>query len=471
MVFSSLEFLFVFIPAVFAIYYIVPPKFRNVVLLLGSIAFYVYGTIEQPLYIVLFLLSSFVNWFIGLRIGKRERRSRLWLILGLLYNFGWLFVFKYAGFFFRTAQTLLDRIWPLSGVNLPAVDLILPIGISFYTFQIVSYLIDVYRGTIKAERSLLHLATYLYMFPQLIAGPIVTFSSMQQQLRAPKISMDRINDGLREFTIGLGLKVLLANRIGSLWSDIGDIGYDSISTPLAWMGAVAFALQIYFDFYGYSLMAIGLGRMLGFEIPENFRHPYTALTVTDFWRRWHITLSSWFRDYLYIPLGGNRVRVPRHIFNLLIVWISTGFWHGANWNFILWGFLFFCLLVLEKFAIKSILERFPVLGHGYMILIIPLSFLVFAITDLGDLAIYFERLFPFLPGEPINIMDGDYLKYGAMYGVLLLIGIVFCTEWPRRIYERIKHTIWGTLILLAIFWGSVYYLYLGLNDPFLYFRF
>ncbi len=471
MVFSSLAFLFVFIPVMYIIYYCVPAKYRNACLLVGSIAFYIYGTIDQPLYILLFLLSSLVNWGIGLRLDPDKRGRRIWMIVGLLYNFGWLFLFKYAGFFFRTAQTVIDRVWPLSGVDLPAVDLLLPIGISFYTFQIVSYLIDVYRGSVKAEHSLLHLATYLYMFPQLIAGPIVTYSSMQQQLRNPSLSLDRVNDGLREFTIGLGLKVLLANRIGSLWTDIGNIGYDSISTPLAWMGTVAFALQIYFDFYGYSLMAIGLGRMLGFELPENFRYPYMATSVTDFWRRWHISLSSWFRDYLYIPLGGNRVAVPRHIFNLLIVWVSTGFWHGANWNFIVWGFLFFCLLVLEKYVLRSFGDRHPLIGHSCMIFIIPLSFLVFAVTNLQELGIYFERLFPFLPGEPINIMDGDWIKHLTTYGILLAVGIVFCTDLPRRLYERVKHTVWGALLLLGIFWTSVYYLYLGLNDPFLYFRF
>lgn len=471
MVFSSLEFLFVFLPLMFGVYYSVPAKCRNAVLLVGSIAFYVYGTLGQPLYIFLFLLSSVMNWFFGLRIAAKEKPSRLWLVIGLLYNFGWLFVFKYAGFFFRTVQGALDRLWPLSGINLPAVDLILPIGISFYTFQIVSYIIDVYRKKVPAERSLLHLATYLYMFPQLIAGPIVTYSEINKQLRAPNVSVSRTNEGLKDFTLGLGLKVLLANRIGNLWTDVSDIGFDSISTPLAWMGMLAFALQIYFDFYGYSLMAIGLGKMLGFDLPENFRHPYMARSMTDFWRRWHITLGSWFREYLYIPLGGNRVAVPRHIFNMLVVWLCTGFWHGANWNFLLWGFIFFVLLVLEKYAIKPVLDRYAILGHSYMALLIPLTFLVFAITDLPDLGTYLERLFPFLPGEPINVFADDWIKYGKAYGSLLVIGLVFCTEWPRRLYERIKNSLLGTLILLAIFWGAVYYLYLGLNDPFLYFRF
>ena len=471
MVFSSLEFLFVFIPLVFTIYYIVPQKFRTPLLLIGSIAFYIYGTWNQPFYILLFLFSSVFNWFVGLRIQNAKKSRRAWLIFGLVYDFSWLLLFKYTGFFFSSLQSAFDRFLPSIDITLPYVDLLLPIGIGFYTFQIVSYLIDVYRQTIPAERSLLKLATFLYMFPQLIAGPIVTYPELRDQLSAPKISLANVNDGLKEFTIGLGLKVLLANQIGNLWTDIGDIGFDSISTPLAWMGMFAFSLQIYFDFYGYSLMAIGLGRMLGFSMPENFRYPYTASSVTDFWHRWHMTLSRWFRDYLYIPLGGNRVSIPRHIFNLLIVWCTTGFWHGANWNFLLWGFIFFCLLVLEKYALKPCLDKFRIVGHAYIILLIPLTFLVFAITDFSELGIYIERLFPFLPGEPINIFEGDFIKHLKMYGHLMLIGFVFCTQLPRRLYERIKHSIVGTLLLLAIFWGAVYYLYLGLNDPFLYFRF
>ena len=282
MVFSSLEFLFVFIPLMFVLYYALPKKARTVTLLIGSIVFYVYGAWSDPFYVLLFLLSPLVNWFVGLRIQNGKKGRRFWLIGGLLYDFAWLILFKYTNFFLSSLESALDFVWPTANISLPLTDLVLPIGISFYTFQIVSYIIDVYRGTIPAERSLLKLSTYLYMFPQLIAGPIVTYPELRDQLDAPKISLANVNDGLREFTIGLGLKVLLANRIGSLWTDVCDIGFDSISTPLAWMGVVAFSLQIYFDFYGYSLMAIGLGRMLGFEMPDNFRYPYTAASVTDF---------------------------------------------------------------------------------------------------------------------------------------------------------------------------------------------
>ncbi len=470
MVFSSIDFLFVFVPLFFTLYFIIPQRFRHACLFVGSLAFYTYGAWNQPLYILLFLCSALVNWFIGVRIQKGLHR-KAWLITGLVYDFGWLVVFKYAGFLFSSAQAVLDKVWPSSGVVLPYVDLILPIGISFYTFQIVSYIADVYKRSYDAEASLLKLSTYLYMFPQLIAGPIVTYSHMKDQLDHPAISLARVDEGLKDFTYGLGLKVLLANRIGSLWTDISSIGYDSISTPLAWMGIVAFSFQLYFDFYGYSLMAVGLGKMLGYDFPHNFRHPYISKSMTEFWRRWHITLGTWFREYVYIPLGGNRNGTSRTVWNMLVVWLFTGLWHGASWNFVLWGAVLFALLMLEKFLIKPILDKYPVIGHSYMILVIPLTWLLFAVTDFSEMGIYFERLFPFLPGEPINVFEGDWLKYGKMYGVLLLIGLLFSTEWPEKLYHRFKDTIWGTLVLLAVFWGSVYCLYIGLNDPFLYFRF
>ncbi len=471
MVFSSLDFLFVFLPIFFTAYYLLPQRFRVPCLLLGSLVFYAYGTWDRPLYFLLFLFSAVVNWGVGLLIS-RTRHRKLWLIIGLVYDFGWLIVFKYADFLFSSVQALLDKLIPSSGITLPYVNLLLPIGISFYTFQIVSYIVDVYRRSVEAESSLLRLSTFLSMFPQLIAGPIVTYGEVAENLRTkPDIRLERVDHGLKDFTYGLGLKVLLANQIGNLWTDVASIGYDSISTPLAWMGIVAFSMQLYFDFYGYSMMAVGLGKMLGFTFPQNFRHPYMALSMTDFWRRWHITLGSWFREYVYIPLGGNRGSAWKTVRNLLVVWAFTGLWHGASWNFVLWGLVLFALLMLERFAIKPALERFPVLGHTYMFLIIPLTWLVFAITDFTEMGIYFERLFPFLPGEPINVFAGDFLKYGEMYGVLLLIGCVFCTEWPERLYSRFKNSIWGTLVLLAIFWGSVYCLHIGLNDPFLYFRF
>ncbi|MBR2338778.1 MAG: MBOAT family protein [Clostridia bacterium] len=471
MVFSSIHFLFIFLPLFLAVYYLFPPRLRNTCLLIGSVIFYAYGTLDQPLYLLLILVSILVNWLLGFLVTPRRKGRRFWFALGMVYNFGWLIVFKYAGFLFSSLQTAIDAVWPLSGVTLPAVDLVLPIGISFYTFQIVSYLADAYRGTVPTERSLIRLGTYLCMFPQLIAGPIVTYSSVAQQLKTRKLSLPVIDEGFKDFTLGLGFKVLLANRIGSLWTDINTIGYDSISTPLAWMGIIAFSMQLYFDFYGYSLMAVGLGKMLGFDLPENFRHPYMSTSVSEFWRRWHITLGSWFREYVYIPLGGNRRGAFRTVFNLLLTWGFTGLWHGASWNFVLWGLVLFTFIALEKYVIGKPLKRFPLLGHLYIIFIIPLTWVLFAITDFSQIGVYFTRLFPFLPGAVGNIFPQDYLVHGKTYGILLLVGLLFCTDLPLRIYHRLKHTVVGAILLLAIFWGSVYCLYIGLNDPFLYFRF
>lgn len=470
MVFSSLKFIFVFMPAFFAVYFFTPERYKNTVILIGSLAFYAYGTIKQPVTFLLIICSIFVNYIAGIGIQKYKRYRRAIFIAALIYNFGLLFVFKYLNFILHSVGGLGHLVFPQWGGEMPVYDITLPIGISFYTFQIVSYVIDVYRGKIPAEKSPVNLGVYLCMFPQLIAGPIVTYSEVAEQLSSRKHTIWNINVGLMDFSVGLGLKVLLANQIGKLWSDIGTIGYSSISTPLAWMGAIAFSMQLYFDFWGYSLMAIGLGKILGFKLPENFDHPYTALTMSDFWRRWHKTLGSWFREYVYIPLGGNRSGRFRVILNLFIVWILTGLWHGASWNFVLWGVLTFVLIAAEKFLYGNFLNKKPVFGHLYMMATIPLMWTVFAITDFSKLWTYFGRLFPFFDSG-INVYALDFIKYGKMYGILLVIGLLFCTKTPQKIYDRIKGNVVCSLILLAIFWASVYCLYIGLNDPFLYFRF
>lgn len=281
-----------------------------------------------------------------------------------------------------------------------------------------------------------------------------------------------LDEGLREFTIGLGLKVLIANRIGGLWRDIGTIGYESISTPLAWLGLIAFSLQIYFDFYGYSLMAKGLGYMLGFRLPCNFAHPYMSVSMTEFWRRWHITLGSWFREYVYIPLGGNRGGFWKTMRNLLLVWLLTGLWHGASWNFILWGFSLFVLIFIEKLGMGKILAHYSLIGHVYMLFAIPLTWMLFAITDLSQLVIYVHRLFPFLDksGE-FTYYVGDYLKYGRLYAVSMCSGLIFITYAPRNLYNRWKNSPVSAAVLLAVFWGCIYCIKKGMDDPFLYFRF
>ena len=447
MVFSSLEFLLWFLPFFLGIYYLVPGKYRNLCLFVFSMVFYAYGTLRQPLYLLLLLASAAVNYIFGRLIGRTQGRGRQgMLVLGLIYNLGLLVFFKFGG--------------------LP-----MPIGISFYTFQAVSYLVDVYRRETKAEKSLISLGTYLCMFPQLIAGPIVNYHLIQEQLHKRKHSMEKVESGLKVFALGLAYKVLLANRVGHLWTEVTAIGYESISTPLAWMSIVAYSLQLYFDFYGYSLMAIGLGRMMGFDFPQNFNNPYMAVSMTDFWRRWHMTLGGWFREYVYIPLGGNRGGFAKTVRNMFVVWLLTGLWHGASWNFVLWGLLLFVLLFVEKAGLGKVLERHKALGHIYMILWIPLSWLVFVITDLSQLGIYLQKLFPFFGNAGTVLFQGDYLKYGKTYGIYLVLGILFATGVQEKLLKKNKNRLWVILLLLALFWASVYCMYLGMDDPFLYFRF
>ena len=432
-----------------------------------------YG-IGEPLYLCLIICSVLVNLGIGLFIDRSERLSgkRLWLITGLLYNFGLLFFFKYTNFFLENINGVLKLCH--SGTQLKLLELTLPLGISFYTFQIVSYIIDVYRGKVKADHSVISLGAYLCMFPQLIAGPIVVYSDIRRELHERTITIHNLDDGLKTFILGLGFKVLLANRVGTLWNEVCTIGFESISTPLAWLGSLAYSMQLYFDFCGYSLMAIGLGKMLGFTIPENFHHPYLSRSVTDFWRRWHITLGAWFREYVYIPLGGNRKGRIRTIVNLGIVWLLTGFWHGAAWNFILWGVFIFLLEILEKNLLLPVLNHKSIaahiFSHIYMILYILVSWTIFAISDFNQLAMYLARMFPFF-GMGHTLNSYDFVKYLTDYGVLLICCILFCTAGPEKLYHRFKNKLGGIVIALIIFWYSVYYLAIGMNNPFLYFRF
>lgn len=471
MVFSSLTFLFAFLPIFLVLYYCSPAKYRNGLLFTGSLVFYGIG---EPLYLCLIICSVLVNLGIGLFIDRSERLSgkRLWLITGLLYNFGLLFFFKYTNFFLENINGVLKLCH--SGTQLKLLELTLPLGISFYTFQIVSYIIDVYRGKVKADHSVISLGAYLCMFPQLIAGPIVVYSDIRRELHERTITIHNLDDGLKTFILGLGFKVLLANRVGTLWNEVCTIGFESISTPLAWLGSLAYSMQLYFDFCGYSLMAIGLGKMLGFTIPENFHHPYLSRSVTDFWRRWHITLGAWFREYVYIPLGGNRKGRIRTIVNLGIVWLLTGFWHGAAWNFILWGVFIFLLEILEKNLLLPVLNHKSIaahiFSHIYMILYILVSWTIFAISDFNQLAMYLARMFPFF-GMWHTLNSYDFVKYLTDYGVLLICCILFCTAGPEKLYHRFKNKLGGIVIALIIFWYSVYYLAIGMNNPFLYFRF
>lgn len=471
MVFSSIAFIMYFMPVFFLVYYILPASYKNAWLFLASLGFYYYGVRGNPGYLLLIIMSVVVNFVAGklIEAQKTKRARKAWLVVGIVYDLGWLILFKYLGFLIENLNALFGAMHVK--VQLETWNLILPIGISFYTFQIISYLVDVYRRETKAEKSLISLGTYLCMFPQLIAGPIVNYHLIQEQLHKRKHSMVKVESGLKVFALGLAYKVLLANRVGHLWTEVTAIGYESISTPLAWMSIVAYSLQLYFDFYGYSLMAIGLGRMMGFDFPQNFNNPYMAVSMTDFWRRWHMTLGGWFREYVYIPLGGNRGGFAKTVRNMFVVWLLTGLWHGASWNFVLWGLLLFVLLFVEKAGLGKVLERHKALGHIYMILWIPLSWLVFVITDLSQLGIYLQKLFPFFGSTGTVLFQGDYLKYGKTYGIYLVLGILFATGVQEKLLKKNKNRLWVILLLLALFWASVYCMYLGMDDPFLYFRF
>ena len=458
MVFSSFVFIFWFLPVFLLCYYIVPKRWKNAILFLGSIVFYAWG---EPKYILLLLLSILVNYAAGILMvhirSKSKRFGKVIFVMTLLFDFGMLLFFKYINFF-------IDNLNRLGGTDFSAIDVSLPLGISFYTFQIVSYIIDLHLGKVTVERSILRLGTYLAMFPQLIAGPIVIYSDVSKALEKRSISLGQIEEGVQEFIFGLGSKVLLANNIGMLWEELGTIGYENISMPLAWLGVVSFTLQIYFDFNGYSLMAIGLGKMLGFEFPMNFNYPYISKSITEFWRRWHMTLSGWFREYVYIPLGGNRKGKVRTYVNLLIVWALTGFWHGASWNFVLWGLFFFVVLSIEKLWMTPFLEKHSCFARIYSLLIIGLSWMIFAITDFSSLLLYFKRLFSFQ-------MGADAVYYLKNYALIFLIGIVFSTPALRIYYKEQKRSVVKTAILAAVFVLSAAYLADASYNPFLYFRF
>lgn len=450
MVFSSFEFLFRFLPVFLMIYFIAPEKFRNLVLFAGSIVFYTYG---EAAYVLLLLASVVVNYLIGVEMNSLWARGsdisrRVLLFTALFYDFGMLFFFKYSG--------MTEK---------------LPLGISFYTFQIAAYVMDVYWRKVPEERSFINLGTYLTMFPQLIAGPIVNYAEVNKNLRKRTVTFAEFDQGIRILIIGLGAKVIVADRIGMLWNSVQTIGFNSISTKLAWLGAMAYSMELYFDFSGYSMMAIGLGKMLGFQIPVNFRFPYISKSITEFWRRWHITLGRWFRDYVYIPLGGNRRGKGRTLFNLFVVWSLTALWHGADYNFLIWGGMLLGLMFIEKLFLYPYLEKSKVLSHLYLLLVVPVTWVAFAISDVHQLGIYLARMFPVVRIETGVINPQDFMNYLQDYAGLLLIGAIFSTPLPAKIYGRIKNSVVGTFAVAVIFFLSMYYLAISENNPFLYFNF
>ena len=473
MVFSSTEFMAYFLPVFLLIYFGVNQEYRNYVLLVGSLIFYGFG---EPIYISIMMLSIIVNYYIAYNIfdydseyfdnKKGQKKRKNLLILSIIYNFGVLFIFKYYNFFAGNINALLGS------QLLPETSLPLPIGISFYTFQIVSYVVDVYRRRYQPSQSIVEFGTYVSMFPQLIAGPIVNFSEVSKDLRNRTVKLKDLEEGAGIFILGLASKTLLANKRASLWNEVQTIGPLGIDTPTAWLGAWGFTMQIYFDFFGYSLMAIGLGKILGFSIPVNFLNPYCSKSATQFWRTWHITLGRWFREYVYIPLGGNKKGTGRLIVNILIVWFLTGLWHGADWNFIIWGLFFFAILVTEKLWTGKYLDNTKFLGHAYMLILIPVSWVIFNITDLTTLGQYLSRMF-FIPVKG-SIAFGGFDKFISIlldYWWLLAICGICSTPFPMRLYEKNADKWYVKIILAALLWYSMYQIFIGSDNPFLYFRF
>jgi len=461
MVFSSLLFLFLFLPAVLTLYYCSPRRIRNLILFVTSLFFYAWG---EPVYIVIMLVSTLTDYFFGLLLDKPSlsaAKRKGVVALSVVVNLTLLSYFKYADF-------LIGNINALFGTDIPLTDLPLPIGISFYTFQSMSYIIDVYRGTAKAQRNWIDFGAYVSLFPQLVAGPIVKYSTIAEQLNHRTESIELFAEGIRRFTIGLAKKVLLANNIGLLWTTISSAQPESLPMFTAWLGIIAFAFQIYFDFSGYSDMAIGLGLMFGFRFNENFNKPYTSQSITDFWRRWHISLGSWFREYVYIPLGGNRHGLLKQARNILIVWLLTGFWHGASWNFILWGLYFGVILMIEKWWGLKLLAALPRwVRHVYAIILILIGWVLFAFETPALISSYLSAMAGFNDQPLWNAETGYFFYTNAVLLVVLVIASLPKKQWTRANELSLFHLVWyGFLFFLA-----VAYLVDATFNPFLYFRF
>lgn len=468
MLFSSIVFLFTFLPAVMILYYLLPVRFRNVILLLASLVFYAWG---EPVYLFLMLLSILFNYFSGLDIARNlqdKRAAKRSLVFNLIINLAVLGFFKYEGFVLDTLNGILP-------VHISYHALPLPIGISFYTFQILSYIIDVYRGNVKVQTNLPNFALYVTMFPQLIAGPIVQYADVDEQLASREVSWTKFGEGSMYFIRGLAKKVLLANTSGMIFTEVSGLAKGNIAVMTAWLGAFAYMFQIYFDFSGYSDMAIGLGKMFGFEFNMNFNYPYVSKSITEFWRRWHISLSSWFRDYVYIPLGGNRVSKIKHIRNLLIVWFLTGLWHGAAWNFVAWGLYYGVILIIEKYLLSPVLDRLPdVVRHIYSIVLVVIGWVLFFSSSFGQAADYIRVMFG---AGAHGFADRESMYLLTSNLILWLILIFGSTPLVHFRYEHMLRTKkWNTTIInsvvyVALFIVCIAYLVTETYNPFLYFRF
>lgn len=473
MVFSSLPFLFRFLPVVLIAYYIVPPLLRNLVLLLSSLVFYAWG---EPVYIILMLASILVSYIGGILVDCFKQRGKITaakatLIVSSIISLSLLAFFKYADF-------MIEAVNDISKIGISMMHIALPIGISFYTFQTMSYTIDVYRGEADVQKNIISFGAYVIMFPQLIAGPIVRYKTIDTQLRLRRETSEQFAEGIHRFIIGLGKKVLLANNAGALWSTIQAMNYGEVPTLTAWLGLIAYTFQIYFDFSAYSDMAIGLGHMFGFRFLENFNYPYISKSITEFWRRWHISLGTWFREYVYILLGGNRVSPWRHICNILIVWLLTGIWHGASWNFVIWGLYYGILLLVEKFVFSKYLKKLPsILQHIYCIFFVMLGWNLFVFDDLSSGMEFMKLLFG-VCGQSVVNSETIYLLYNNAF--LLVLCIIGSTIIPYKmgkficaklVNKDIILTILKNVFYISIFILSVAWIVDATFNPFLYFRF
>lgn len=468
MVFSSLIFLFVFLPITLLVYYIAPRKLKNLVLLIFSLIFYAWG---EPVYIGIMLFSTVFDYTNGILINKyraNKNKARIILILSMVVNLGILAFFKYYGF-------LVENINSIFSLNLMAKTLPLPVGISFYTFQTMSYTIDVYLDKVPVQRNIISFGAYVTMFPQLVAGPIVKYGEIAKQIDNRFETLDKFGEGCELFIIGLSKKVLLANNIGMLWTTIKSLPISNVTVIGAWLGIIAFTFQIYFDFSGYSDMAIGLGKMLGFDFNKNFNYPYISKSITEFWRRWHISLGSWFREYVYIPLGGNRVSVAKHLRNLFIVWFLTGLWHGASWNFIIWGLYFGCILVIEKMFLLKWLEKLPkFICNIYAMVLVMIGWVFFDVETLKGAIEYIKVMFGFGGNKLIDSMTMYYLTTNIALMVILIIG---STPILKNLVDIVKKKLTSSkyiivpIIYIVMLVISVAYLVTETYNPFLYFRF
>ncbi len=465
MSFTTIEFMFRFLPIFLIVYYVVPTRYKNMILLIGSFVFYAWG---QHFYLLLLLLSIVVNYTFGRLIGERRAQRKPLLILGLIYNFGLLVFFKYTNFFIENINALLTA----THIQIPTISVVMPLGISFYTFQVVSYLVDVYRGEQRPVKNIINLGVYIAMFPQVTSGPIGLYSELEPTLLRRHCSVLNLESGLKTFILGMGAKMLLANPMGTLWAGMSRYGYETLSCPYAWLGAFGYSFQLYFDFAGYSLMAMGLGQMLGLYVPRNFDHPYISGSMAEFWRRWHMTLGRWFKKYLYFPLGGSRCSFAKTIRNTFVVWAFTGLWHGASWNFVLWGLIFFVLLTIERLGLGKLLAKTKVLKHIYVIFLIPLTWVVFALPNMQDIGTYFSRLFPFFADNTASFVNTkDVIRALHDYWYLLIACVVFCLPFPSRWYEKHKNSKLVILGLVLIYLMSVYKMQTQTSNPFLYYQF